>query len=122
MSSAIESYEAELRGADADPALLKMCAQGAIAHAKMVEAELEEVRGLGAIAMQRWREAETARDAALENARFHKNDRDRVVEQRGPTLRRIEQLVEALTMADRVVNPVTHQNTSDAIRAALKYV
>jgi hypothetical protein len=56
-SSIIESYEAELRAAGIDVKLLAMCAEGAIAHAKLVEAERDEAR----IACD---EAERARDAA----------------------------------------------------------
>jgi hypothetical protein len=41
MSDSIETYEAELHHAGDDPALLKMCARGAIAHAKMIEEEKE---------------------------------------------------------------------------------
>jgi hypothetical protein len=43
---AIESYKAELRAAGNDPELLKMSAQGAISHARMVEGELLEARSL----------------------------------------------------------------------------
>jgi hypothetical protein len=43
---AIESYKTELRAAGNDPELLKMCAQGAIAHARLVEGELLEARTL----------------------------------------------------------------------------
>jgi hypothetical protein len=39
-----------------------MCAEGAIAHAKMVEAEREEVRALGACALERCRQVERERD------------------------------------------------------------
>jgi hypothetical protein len=44
MSNAIESYVDELRCAGESPALLKMCAEGAIAHAKMVEAERDDLQ------------------------------------------------------------------------------
>jgi hypothetical protein len=43
--SAIASYEAELRAAGNNPELLRMCAEGAIAHAKLMRVEHEEQTG-----------------------------------------------------------------------------
>lgn len=42
--TALQSYEDELRNAGDNPELLKMCAQGAIAHARMAEAELRQTK------------------------------------------------------------------------------
>lgn len=43
-SPALGSYEDELRNAGADPVLLRMCAEGVTAHAKMVEGDLDLLR------------------------------------------------------------------------------
>lgn len=85
-SNAIGSYEAELRAAGINVKLLAMCAQGAIAHAKMVEAERDDLqkrldkavdilnmRHLGAGAMAA---NEKTREAALEFIRVELKARE----------------------------------------------
>ena len=85
--SGVETYEAELRAAGIDLRLLTMCAEGAIAHAKMVEAERDDLqkrldkavdilnaRHLGAGAMAA---NEKTREAALEFIRVELKARKR---------------------------------------------